>query len=184
MPARLFLSTWTGAAGGEVKNPIVDYVGTLPNDGYVAMFYGDADGNGLPDFPLVLVLVYSKNYTGAQIETIASNVAGVHLVPPLRWTYPLSDIPLAKLQAARTYLNNNGIDTSALTLSNTYGDLVKLIVQAIAPAHAHGKINIASHARVMLGQHIGVAAISVEHPRDDQRSAIPRRPAAPIVTPG
>lgn len=102
------------------------------------MYYGDADNNGLPDYPLVLVLVYSSNFTGAQIENaVATNVPAAHLIPSIPWNTALSSIPTAKLQAARTYLTNNGIDTSSLTLQNTYGDLVKLVVNAIAPAHGH-----------------------------------------------
>lgn len=138
MAARIFLCPWTGVAGGTVSNPVHDYVGTTANQGFVAMYYGDADNNGLPDYPLVLVLVYSSNFTGAQIENnVAANVPAAHLIPPIPWNTVLSSIPTAKLQAAQTYLANNGIDTSSLTLQNTYGDLVKRVVNTIAPLHGH-----------------------------------------------
>ena len=137
MSARLFLSPWTGSIGGEVTNPIVDYIETFNNVGWVSMYYGDGDADGLPDFPLVLVLVYSSNYTGAQIETLENNIPGVHLIPSIRPDYPLINIPLAKRQAIENYLNSNGIDTSSLNATSTYKDLILLIVNTLAPSHGH-----------------------------------------------
>lgn len=136
MAARLFISTWIGAAGGVITHPILAAVDSSGNEGFVADFWADHDVNGVPDKPQVLVLVYSSNLAGSQIETLG-NLTGVHLLPVYPVDTLLSTIPAAQRNAAQTYLMNNGFDLSSLKGSSTYFDLLKIITTTLAPIAQH-----------------------------------------------
>ena len=138
MAARLFLVKWTYDPNTRtVTNALESYLANNDvgdPDIRIWWFHADPDPavNYTPKHPWVICLVIAPNLTGAQVEQ-AGNLSGVTLIPPIRPSYPLTDIPLAKRTAISTFLTNNGFDLSSLNSSSTMLDLIKVVAGTIKP---------------------------------------------------
>ena len=122
---RAFITTWS-IVDNHVVNPIVDYVDTLSLAEPITcnMYYPDADANGIPDKPYVLVIV--KGPVG--IEQL-KNLAGVKMIPAYGFNTPVSEIPSAVKTAIKDEMVSKGVPLSAFADVVVYGDFLKRLAK-------------------------------------------------------
>lgn len=130
MAIRAFLTTWT-LVDGEIHNPIVDHIDTQPNMGLIcSMIYGDADGNGLPDKPTVMVIVESTQIAGQAIEVL-KNVEGVTLIPGQRPDKHMASLPPSVASDIDGLAAQYGIPRSVVTGATTYAQFLAGVAKQI-----------------------------------------------------
>jgi len=128
---RAFITSWS-QSGIDITNPIRDYIlaqaaaGT-PLPVTASMFYPDADLNGIPDKPQVLVLVEGPATFGGHSLEDFQNLSGVVLIPPYTFGTLISSIPTTTVNNIKTYITNQGIPLSALSGVVTWGDVLKKV---------------------------------------------------------
>lgn len=130
---RAFITTWT-LSGNEITNPIRDYILTQATAGTplpvtANMFYPDADLNGFPDKPQVLVLVEGPATFGTHTLDDFKNLTGVVEIPPYSFDMLIADIPTTTVNQIKTYLTNQGIPLSALSGVVIWGDFLKKVAK-------------------------------------------------------
>lgn len=133
---RAFICTWSSEPlpGGfrQIHNPIVDHVVANNISGVTcSMHYADADANGLPDKPRVLVMVEGP----AVIETFA-NLAGVRMLPNVSFNTPADSIPQAIIDEVVAGLVAEGVPSNALNVPVKYGDILRDVARYLSPSHA------------------------------------------------
>ena len=132
MSIRAFLTTWQ-LIGSDIHNPIIDHIDSQPDLGIIAsMIYPDADANGLPDKPLVLILVESQQVPGAVLEQLR-NLAGVTLIPSARPDKPIATLPPSAKSDLDGLAAAHGIPQSAINNAATLGEALTNIEKYIAP---------------------------------------------------
>jgi hypothetical protein len=138
---RVFVSGWSGIAGGTVTNPLSEYL----NDNefgvpLVASYhYPDADGDGLPDGPYVLTVVQqptgATNAEGKNIEEL-SNLPGVLMLPPIDLTTSYSTVSKNTRLLLEAALSSRGISLAELPEDATFKDVIYKVLNTIQPAAA------------------------------------------------
>ncbi len=119
MAIRAFLTNWT-LVNGVITNPIVEHLDTQPDMGIIpSMIYGDADGNGLPDKPVAMVIVESGQVEGHMLETL-KNVEGVTLIPGQRPDKTMAKLPPSVAGDIDGLASQFGIPRSVITGATTY----------------------------------------------------------------
>lgn len=132
MAIRAFLTTWS-LVGNEIHNPIIDHVDTQPNMGIIlSMTYPDADANGIPDKPVVLVLVESNQVAGPVLEQL-KNVDGVTLIPGQRPDKRMSTIAPSVRNDIDGLVALHKLPQSVVTGATTYGDFLGSISRYVSP---------------------------------------------------
>lgn len=132
MAIRAFITTWS-LIDSEIHNPIVDHIDTQPDMGIIcSMIYPDADSNGLPDKPMVLILVESQQVDGHALEQL-KNLNGVTLVPGIRPDKRMASIPPSVSSDIDGLVNAFGIPKSVVTGANNYSDFLGGISKYISP---------------------------------------------------
>lgn len=130
MAIRAFLTTWS-LIDGVIHNPIVDHIDTQPDMGIIpSMIYGDADSNGLPDKPTVMVVVESTQVDGHMLETL-KNVEGVTLIPGMRPDKTMSKIPPSVAGDIDGLAAQFGIPHSVVTGATTYAQFLAGVAKQI-----------------------------------------------------
>ena len=132
MAIRAFLTTWT-LVDGEIHTPIVDHIDTQPDMGIIVSLITDNGADGLPDGPLILALVESNRVAGAALEVLG-NLEGVDLIPPQRPDKKISSLPASARANLDDLVARNKIPASAVTGSDTLGDVLRAIEAHIFPA--------------------------------------------------
>lgn len=126
---RAFICPWELiAAESRITHPIVEQGESVVTGPFVcSMFYPDADADGLPDGPHVLVLVEGDSVT---IEALDS-LEGVYMFPPHPFDTPLDQVPQAiKDEVVALCVQENWMPTEPLfTVAQTYGDCLKLMAK-------------------------------------------------------
>lgn len=89
-----------------------------------SMIYPDADADGLPDGPHVLVFVKADG-----VDTDALNALdGVYMFPPHPFDMPMSEVSQAvKDEVLGLCVANNWMPAEPLFTAQTYGDCLKLL---------------------------------------------------------
>lgn len=104
----------------------------------LSMHYPDADADGLPDKPRVLVLAWqptgATTTNGQNIEDLSA-LSGVYMLPAYRFQKPISEIPQAVKDEVKTRLQNNGIPLSALSGIEVYGDFLRKVAKYFSVSH-------------------------------------------------
>lgn len=133
MPIRAFISSWQ-LVDGEIHNPILDHVDTQADMGItLSMIYPDADANGLPDKPVVLVLAESHQVPGPVLEQLG-NLDGVDLVPPQRPNKRINTLPAAARADLEALVSRHKIPQAVVTGATTIGDALAAIEKHLAPS--------------------------------------------------
>lgn len=139
---RAFVCTWSGSAGGRITHPILEWLENPSNDPpfevVCSMHYPDADVNGVPDKPEVLVLVWQP--TGA-VDSLGRNIefldtlAGVYMIPAYRLSKPVSEIPQPVKNDILNKLQAKGIPKSTFNDVVVYRDFLKKIAKYFKVGH-------------------------------------------------
>lgn len=92
---RAFLTTWSlriSAEGMRVVNPVLDYLdaNTLSASVRASYHYADADQDGKPDHPFLVVVVDSD---APEMEDVLGALDGVMLSPPHALNKRTQDVP-------------------------------------------------------------------------------------------
>ncbi len=132
MAIRAFLSTWS-LVDDEIHNPIVDHIDTQPDMGITcSMIYPDADVNGLPDKPMVLILVESQQVHGPVLEQL-KNLDGVTLIPGQRPDKKMNSLPPSVANDIDGVVSSFGIPRSVVTGATAYSDFLGGIAKYVSP---------------------------------------------------
>lgn len=128
---RAFICKWS-LTGNRVIHPILEWFeaneGTAP-PAVLSMHYPDADVDGKPDGPYVLVLVQSPSPNVEQL----GNLAQTWMLPAWRFSKPVSELTAAQREAILSKIDNAGIPRSYFAGVQTYGQFLKKIAQYFIP---------------------------------------------------
>ncbi len=121
---RAFVTGWQ-LVGNQVLNPIVEQGESVVSGPFAcSMVYPDADANGLPDGPHVLIFVESDSPTIEDLDTLD----GVYMFPPHAFDTPLADVPQSTKDEVLGLCASEGwMPTAPLFTAQTYGDCLKLL---------------------------------------------------------
>lgn len=97
----------------------------------LSMHYPDADQDGVPDKPYVLVLVEGP----PEIEQL-DNLAQTWMLPPWRFSKPVSELTTVQRGAILTKIDNAGIPRSHFAGVETYGDFLKKVAKYFCVSHS------------------------------------------------
>lgn len=132
MAIRAFITNWS-LVNGSVTNPILDHLDTQPDMGItLSMIYPDANADGLPDKPLVLVMAESDRVGGGVLESL-KNLAGVTLIPGARHDKHIATLPPSAKADIDGLASAFKIPASVVTGSTTMSDLIGGIEKYICP---------------------------------------------------
>lgn len=107
-----------------------DNEATAP-EAVLSMHYPDAKADGTPDKPFVLVIVESQSPNVEQLD----NLADTWMLPPWRFSKPVSELSAAQRGAILTKIDNAGIPRSHFAGVQTYGDFLKLVAKYFSMSH-------------------------------------------------
>lgn len=132
MIIRLFLTSWF-IFQSSVYNPISQYIEDTENaGGYVPPFefmqnyYPSALSNGQPNKPLVLVMIKGST----DIEQF-DNIPGVYMIPPSRYSQPLTSGMRKKFQAVS---DSFGVPSALIDSATTQGEAITAVMRYLEPA--------------------------------------------------
>lgn len=127
---RVFLTTWSVQAGVLVHG-LTGVIDSVPDQQLVPpterfrarLLSPDADADGLPDQPSVMLIINGDSTIEAWAE-----LPGVDMLPPFALNQLIADIPTATVGAVIAALESHGIPYPAVQGSATAGDLLDRII--------------------------------------------------------
>ena len=127
---RAFITSWIYIPEeSRVTHSIAEvYDAVCPNvPATISMFYPDADANGLPDGPHVLIFIESESPAIEQLDTLD----GVYMFPPHSFNAPMADVSQAVKDEVLTLCSvNNWMPVDPLFTAETYGDCLRLLAKS------------------------------------------------------
>ena len=115
-------------------------------DAHTAVIPNNADGT--PKYNFALVVARAANWTNADADSTCARMFGIDLPDTVNtWadmkaflqSKTVGDIPAARRQQLNTLLTNHGFDTSQVTLSTTWWQVLRgIVVQMGGSANSDG----------------------------------------------
>ena len=137
---RVYISSWElrtdEAGGGYVWNPITDAMESLPTlpaetprdqRNSARLLYPDADADGKPDGPTVMIIARGPNAEDYQ------GLPGVDMLPPFDLSTAISSIPQPTVDSVVAMLADHGIPFPVIEGTATAGELLDRIVGSFSP---------------------------------------------------